>query len=129
MATELEKTGIQLRLEHLSKNHYTEIKPYNSDHLNALSNGDEKGKGEFNGQVGSLTDINTRTENLIKNEYKTKNPYNSDHLNALSNGDEKGKGEVNGQVGSLTDINTRTENLIKNEKYGPNKKSYPDFTI
>lgn len=127
MATELENIANQQRLLQLSKNDYTDVKQYNSNNLDALSSGDEKGKGEYNGQIGSLSDINTRKENLIKNDYSGTKQYNSNNLDALSNGDEKGKGEFNGQVGSLSDINNRTDNMVKN-KYGA-EKTYPDFTV
>jgi hypothetical protein len=41
----------------------------------ALSDGDEFGKGELNGSVGSKTDINTRIEITNKNAYSTKKSY------------------------------------------------------
>jgi len=129
MATELEKIAEKERIISIARNSYDQNKSYGSTNPNALSNGDEKGKGELDGQVGSLTDINTRVDNMGRNVYDQNAEYNSNVPNALSNGDEKGKGELNGQVGSLTDINTRIGNLGKNEKYGPNKKSYPDFVI
>jgi hypothetical protein len=92
---------------------------------NAISDGDEKGKGDNNGKVGSLTDINTRIELINKNVYKGDNGYSSIHPNALSDGDIKGKGEVNTQVGSSVDINNRIDSIARN-KYGETKR-YPDF--
>ena len=125
--TILEQMAEQQRTVIMAKNNYNYENEYNSNHVNALSDGNENGKGEKNGQVGSLTDINTRKENIVKNVYNESNNYNSVNVNALSDGDDKGKGENNGQVGSLTDINMRKDNITKN-KYGESK-TYPDFTI
>jgi hypothetical protein len=134
MATNSEKTELEIiaekeRISSIARNEYTFNNGYNSNNVNALSNGDEKGKGELDGQVGSLTDINTRKDNMGRNVYNGNNGYGINNPNALSDGDEKGKGELNGQIGSATDINIRKDNLGRNEKYGPNKKSYPDFVI
>ena len=46
---------------------------YSATNPNALSDGDEKGKGENSGKIGSLTDINTRTESLSRNFYNGEN--------------------------------------------------------
>ncbi len=100
-------------------------KDTNTNNPNAISDGDEKGKGDNNGKVGSLTDINTRTELINKNVYNGDNGYSSIHPNALSDGDVKGKGDVNTQVGSSVDINNRIDSIARN-KYGEAKK-YPDF--
>ena len=126
--TKLDEHAEKARLENITKNSYKTGNEYNTNNINALSNGDDKGKGEYNGQIGSLTDINTRIENTQKNTYKKNvNEYNTNNINALSNGDDKGKGEYNGQIGSLTDINKRIELTVKN-LYKEDKK-YPDFTI
>jgi hypothetical protein len=98
---------------------------YNASNPNALSDGDEKGKGENSGKIGSLTDINTRTESLSRNFYNGEKGYNAGHPNALSDGDDKGKGENSGRIGSLTDINTRTTIVAANKYNG--SKGYPDF--
>jgi hypothetical protein len=49
---------------------------YGANHKNALSDGDEKGKGETN-TIGNKTDITTR--NILKNvnQYTDANPYKS----------------------------------------------------
>lgn len=124
MSTQLEEFSKQFRKELLVKNAYVEDKGYSSNHKNALSDGDEKGKGENAGNVGSLTDINTRKDNMGRNYYNDEIGYSSTHPNALSDGDEKGKGETN-TIGSITDINRRTDNVARNQ-YNANK-GYPDF--
>ena len=50
-------------------------------HENALSDGDELGKGENNGNVGGLTDINTRTDLTNRNTYNDSNGYSLVHQN------------------------------------------------
>jgi hypothetical protein len=59
----------------VAKNIYNSENQYSSINLNALSNGDDKGKGDVNGQVGSLTDINVRTEVVAKNKYNDAKGY------------------------------------------------------
>ncbi len=126
MPTQLEIIAEQQRKEHLARNYYDgQANGYSSNHPNAKSNGDEKGKGENEGNVGSSVDIQTRTENMVKNYYQADNPYGSNHPNAKSDGDERGKGENEGSVGSKTDIGLRVESLARN-KYNTNK-GYPDF--
>lgn len=129
--TELELIANRLRKEHVARNEYNYTDEYGVNNKNALSDGDEKGKGQMgdDGTIGSVTDINTRIANIVKNNYNKNNGYGLGHPNAISDGDEKGKGLAGdgGTIGSLTDINTRKENLVKNPIYGPNKKQYPDF--
>lgn len=129
--TELEKIADQQRKAALARNEYDVDGAYSSTNKNALSDGDEKGKGDVDGSVGSVTDINIRKDNMGRNVYGGENEYNSTNKNAISDGDEMGKGQQgeDGTIGSLTDINTRKENLVKNPIYGPNKKTYPDFVI
>jgi len=62
--------------KNISRNIYKEGNPYNIGNKNALSDGDEKGKGEYNGSVGSKTDIATRKKLEAKNKYSETNPYN-----------------------------------------------------
>jgi len=124
MATQLEIIAEKERQAHLTRNSYVEKNGYGVTHENALSNGDEKGKGET-GTIGSSVDIQARVENLLRNPYSSNNQYNSKNPNALSDGDEKGKGENNGSVGSLTDVNSRKDSVARN-KFGETKK-YPDF--
>jgi hypothetical protein len=125
MATQLEIIAEKLRQEVISRNVYNGDKSYSSVNKNALSDGDEKGKGDVNGQVGSSVDIQNRIDNMGRNRYGVDNEYSSINKNALSDGDEFGKGESNGQVGSLTDIKTRTDVVARN-KYN-DSKGYPDF--
>ncbi len=65
----------QFREELLSKNIYNEKEEYTPSHKNALSDGDEWGKGELNGSIGSATDIRTRNELLSKNMYSFNREY------------------------------------------------------
>lgn len=96
---------------------------YNSSHPNALSDGDNAGKGQTN-TVGSQTDIVTRQSLLGFNTYNSSDEYGSSHPNALSDGDEAGKGKTN-TVGGQTDIVTRDSNTSSNQ-FGPNNE-YPNF--
>jgi hypothetical protein len=41
----------------------------------ALSDGDDYGKGENDGNVGSATDIRLRTEVVARNKFNQKNGY------------------------------------------------------
>jgi hypothetical protein len=75
MATQLEILAQKYRNEVLGPNIYKEDKNYSSRHKNALSDGDEKGKGENNGSVGGKTDINKRTESITKNKYNESKKY------------------------------------------------------
>lgn len=126
MATSLEQLSEKFRTEHLTRNSYNVKNLYDSNNKNAQSDGDEKGKGELDGQIGSSTDVHARTELLARNRFNSGNLYNSSSPDAISSGDERGKGDDgNGQVGSLSDINKRIE-LVASNKYGE-KKRYPDF--
>jgi hypothetical protein len=71
----LENNSLIYRKEQIVKNAYNNGSEYNESNKNALSDGDEKGKGETN-TVGGLTDIKTRNSLLVKNKYKTGNEYN-----------------------------------------------------
>jgi hypothetical protein len=44
-------------------------------HPNAISDSDEKGKGDNNGVVGSLSDINNRTKSVAFNKYNGNKNY------------------------------------------------------
>jgi hypothetical protein len=108
-------------------NRYTFENGYGINSKDAISDGDEFGKGQNqNGQVGSLTDINTRNQVMATNRYTENNGYGVTNVDAISDGDEFGKGQnQNGQIGSSTDINTRIK-VVAINKFGENKK-YPDF--
>jgi hypothetical protein len=75
MASRLEELGAEFRKKQIVKNPYTNNDQYTVGHDNALSNGDNKGKGENNGAVGSAADISKRNELLIKNKYGNNKPY------------------------------------------------------
>jgi hypothetical protein len=66
------------RTENLVKNKFNKKNLYNSTNPDAISDGDENGKGpkDENGTVGSKTDILKRTENTGKNSYNSKKEYN-----------------------------------------------------
>ena len=126
--TQLEVIAEKLRTQEVVINRYSEKNGYGITNPNAVSDGDEFGKGQNeSGQVGSLTDINTRTDIISANKYGANNGYGVTNPNAISDGDEFGKGQKgdNGEVGSMTDIQTRIATVTKNA-FGENNK-YPDF--
>lgn len=61
----------------LAKNSFNVNDEYVSGHKNALSDGDEKGKGEKDGSIGSATDISKRVELSAKNLYNSNDEYNA----------------------------------------------------
>jgi len=69
------KNSEQYRKPLVSKNSHNKNDEYNIAHKNALSDGDEKGKGEKNDSIGSLTDITKRTELTAKNSYNKGKEY------------------------------------------------------
>jgi hypothetical protein len=75
MPTPLEIIAIQQRALLLAANGYNYPNNYNSTSSNALSDGDDKGKGELNGNIGTRTDINERNVLLSKNNYNSTNNY------------------------------------------------------
>ena len=75
MATQLEIIAEKLRQESISKNTYVDKKEYGSTHINALSDGDLKGKGDNNGDVGSSADIILRTDVIARNKYNGSKGY------------------------------------------------------
>ena len=127
------------RLGLLAINTYNNGFQYGVNNPNALSDGDDKGKGELNGSIGSKTDIlgnnigsPGRVGLLAINTYNNGFQYGVNNPNALSDGDDKGRGEnASGQIGTKTDIlgNSigpgRNDLLLKN-KYDLSK-TYPDF--
>ena len=139
MATQLETIGEKERKTLMARNEYNYGDLYDSSNTGALSDGDDKGKGELNGSIGSKTDIlgNSigspgRVGLLAINTYNNGFQYGVNNPNALSDGDEKGRGEnASGQIGTKTDIlgNSvgpgRNDLLLKN-KYDLSK-TYPDF--
>jgi len=71
----LEVISLPYRKLEIAKNIYNENDKYEVGNPNALSDGDEKGKGEFNGSVGGLTDIRTRDKLMTKNKFNKNNEY------------------------------------------------------
>ena len=123
-----------------AKNIYSDTFEYNTNNPNAISDGDEKGRGENSAYpfIGTRTDIlgnalgPGRLGLKAKNIYSDTFEYNVNNPNAISDGDERGRGESgSGQIGTNTDIfgnaigPGRIDQLAKN-KYTA-LKSYPDF--
>jgi hypothetical protein len=61
----------------LKRNAYSKNDEYNGSHPNALSTGDEKGKDENGGQIGSSSDILARERMLKFKKFSSNNPYDS----------------------------------------------------
>ena len=59
----------------LSKNDYNTSKEYSAVNKDALSDGDEKGKGELNGSIGSATDKAEKNKLVVKNIFTPENQY------------------------------------------------------
>lgn len=74
--SKLEEISLQYRKREEARNSYNKNKEFNAGHPNALSDGDEKGKGENNGSIGSSTDIKERKESQAKNKYNRNKEYN-----------------------------------------------------
>jgi len=121
----LTQIGDAQRAALMSSNEYdgTISDEYNSNHPNANSDGDDKGKGGDD-KVGSQTDILTRQNIVAFNTFNASNAYGVSHPNAISDGDNKGKGD-NGTIGGTTDILTRSQNTNTNE-FGEGNQ-YPNF--
>lgn len=74
----LEQIANTERIKNIVNNIYNYTSPsniYGAGHPNALSDGDDKGKGENSNSIGGLTDINTRIANIAKNKYNQNNTY------------------------------------------------------
>lgn len=72
----LVKISEEYRKNLVAKNTYNKNDVYSGTHPNALSDGDNRGKGEKNGSVGSSDDIKARNEAKTKNKYTLNKPYN-----------------------------------------------------
>ena len=59
----------------LAKNDYNTGNEYSAVNKDALSDGDEKGKGYVNGSIGSKTDIKEKISLIAKNMFNEKNEY------------------------------------------------------
>lgn len=71
----LNKYSEGFRNRELVRNKYKTTNEYRANHPNALSDGDELGKGENNGSIGSATDIRQRTIAEARNTFTKNNPY------------------------------------------------------
>lgn len=76
----LDEYSIQFRNQELARNKYGRGNVYTGTHPDALSDGDELGKGEDNGSIGSRTDIAKRNELQAKNIFTANNPYDSSKI-------------------------------------------------
>jgi len=65
----------QFRTEEIARNKYTKNNEFGSSHPDAIADGDDLGKNENNGVIGSRTDISKRNELQSKNLYTINNPY------------------------------------------------------
>lgn len=72
----LEKMGAEFRKKAENKNPYNKNNEFGASHPNAVSDGDDKGKGENGGQIGSKTDIAQRSQAATKNKYNKNKEYN-----------------------------------------------------
>lgn len=75
--SKLEDINKSYREKLIKMNDYDSNDVYDQGNPDALSTGDEKGKGEVNGQVGGATDIKTRNALLAKNKYSSNKPYDA----------------------------------------------------
>lgn len=71
----LEEISKQYRKREVTRNDYDNNDQYAGTHPDALSDGDELGKGEKNGSIGSKTDIEQRKLAQAKNKYNLNRPY------------------------------------------------------
>ena len=73
----LEESSVPFRKVLIAKNEFDINDQYNAGHPDALSTGDENGKGEMNGDVGGLTDIKVRKTLIAKNKFNYNREYNA----------------------------------------------------
>lgn len=73
----IEKRSKSTREALLAKNIFNTGSEYNVSHVNALSDGDEHGKGEKSGSIGGITDIKMRKTLLARNMYNSGSEYNA----------------------------------------------------
>jgi hypothetical protein len=75
--SKLEDVSLSFRNINIARNDYDNNDQYNVGHPDALSTGDEEGKGEMNGKIGGLTDIKSRDIAITKNKYNKNKEYNA----------------------------------------------------
>jgi hypothetical protein len=73
----LEESSVAFRKNLIAKNEFDNNDQYNVGHPDALSTGDENGKGEMNGEVGGATDIKVRKTLIAKNKFNYNKEYNA----------------------------------------------------
>lgn len=73
----LETISTAFREELVVQNDYKENTPYNISHADALSTGDEQGKGPVGGNIGGKTDITMRGCSLARNPYTSNRQYDA----------------------------------------------------
>lgn len=73
----LEDINLPFRTCSIARNGFDNNDQYSLGHPDALSTGDEDGKGEMNGQVGGATDIKMRQCLATKNKFNKNYEYNS----------------------------------------------------
>lgn len=71
----LEEISKEFREKQISRNNHNRNDEYSGTHPDALSDGDELGKGEKDGSIGSQTDIKERKIQKTRNKYDYNNPY------------------------------------------------------
>ena len=86
----LEKISVEFRKKEVARNDFDKNDAYELGHADALSDGDEHGKGEKNGQVGGATDIKSRETAAAKNKYNTNRQYDAGSVD----GSVTGRGTV-----------------------------------
>jgi len=75
--SKLEDYSAGFRKTNVARNPYNTNDEYNAGNPDALSTGDEQGKGEVNGQIGGATDIKERKKEIVKNKYNRDKEYNA----------------------------------------------------
>lgn len=83
--SKLQEISAGFRYTNIARNDYNYNDEYYEGHPDALSTGDELGKGEVNGSIGSLTDIKVRSRLLTKNTYRPGNEYNAGTVDGVKN--------------------------------------------
>lgn len=78
-SSNLSRISGTFRDREISRNTFQDGDPYNINHPNAKSDGDERGKGETD-TIGGSTDIRVRNVLTAKNKYSRNNPYNIDNV-------------------------------------------------
>lgn len=69
--------SVTFREQNVVRNTYNENDKYEVGHPNALSDGDELGKGLLNNEVGSATDIKLRETSFARNIFNKNREYNA----------------------------------------------------